>query len=253
MSRVVFCTQILLTRQVHRWISATATVSLLRQTLRMSSEVTSLLTHFVENELSPAAGWEYLQNLPPIGADQDTETGLEPEEINLGNSEGTTRYVMPKLYSVQLPTYTPWQFSNSQGRLVTRTLYVQYAPNSTFATVQHVPIALALCSASYQFDEYVTQYLNDRPGADVASIEMPQAYASAFCELNSIMGENDTRPIQFPDSYVAGCGDECYDYNLLNRAGVTNYTAITRRQIWDQAKNHPQGRILWVDGIKISS
>lgn len=150
---------------------------------------------------------------------------------------------MPEIYSTQLQTY-------GFDDMVMRTLYVQYAPNSTFATTQSVPIALALADAASQFFEY----LGDRPGIDIASVEMAQPFASVFCELNSIMNENDTRPIQFPNTYVAGCGseDDCARSHVLNKAGVTNYTAITRRQIWDQAKSNPEGRIIWIDGMDVS-
>ena len=162
--------------------------------------------------------------------------------MRLGPSTGTSEEVMPKIYSTQLQTYGP------VNDIVTRTLYMQYAPNSTFATTQSVPVALALANAASQFSEY----LGDRPGMDNVSIEMSQPFTSVFCELNSIMNENDTRPIQFPNTYVAGCGsdDNCA---VLNKAGVTNYTAITRRQIWDQAKSNPQGRIIWIDDMNISS
>lgn len=208
-----------------------------------------VLTHVAENELSPAAGWQNLANLPAVGdfsntSDiESTQTGLQQQSVRIDASSGTVIEVMPKIYSTQLQTY---------GQdIVIRTLYVQYAPNSTFATTQSVPVALALANAASTF---VTD-LGDRPGIDIASIEMAQPFASVFCQLNSIMDDNDSRPIQFPNTYIAGCGSEedCANSHVLNKAGVTTYTAITRRQIWDQAKINPQGRIIWVDGTDVSS
>lgn len=209
-----------------------------------------MLTHVAENELSPAAGWQNLPNLPAVGSgygtsdNRGTQTGLQTQVVRLSPSTGTTEEVMPEIYSTQLQTYGLNDF-------VARTLYVQYAPNSTFATTQSVPVALALANAASHF----SGYLSDRPGIDIVSIETAQPFASVFCELNSIMNENDTRPIQFPNTYVAGCGSEndCTLNNVLNKAGVTNYTAITRRQIWDQAKSNPQGRIIWVDDMNLST
>jgi hypothetical protein len=215
-----------------------------------------LLTLPTANDISVAAGWEYLQNLPIVGEDptkeaasqqglgEDTQTGLQTEY-----GESTQELVMPALYSTQFITYGILGFGEEQ--MATRTMYLQFAPNSTFATIQHIPVALALQTASLQFSE--------NGATDTASIEMPQAYVSVVCELNSILNENDTRPIQFPNTYVAGCGgdqnfcDAPYGQGYLNTGGVTNYTAITRKQIWRQAMEDPQGRIIWVEGIKVSS
>ncbi len=208
-----------------------------------------MLTLVAENELSPAAGWQNLPNLPAVGDFsgtrdmESTQTGIQQQSVRIDASTGTSIDVMPKIYSTQLQTYGL--------DMMIRTLYVQYAPNSTFATTQSVPVALALANAASTF----SADLGDRPGIDIASIETAQPFASVFCELNSIMDENDSRPIQFPNTYIAGCGSEedCAHNYVLNKAGVTNYTAITRRQIWDQAKNNPQGRIIWVDGTDVSS
>jgi len=178
----------------------------------------------VGNELSPAAGWEYLQNLP--AEDRDTVQGFQRE---------LKEYIMPKLYSTQPTTYTPYtpnDVFHSQRTSVKRTLYVQYAPNGTFATVQHIPIAFALKNARLpQLDR------NKQARANIASIEMPQAYTSVFCELNAIRGEADTRPIVFPNTYIARGDEESESW--LNGADVINYTAVTRRQIWDETKQRP--------------
>jgi hypothetical protein len=93
----------------------------------------------------------------------------------------------------------------------------------------------------------------NQPEVTVASTEMPQAYASVYCQLNSILNENDTRPIQFPTTYLVGCGNqtECaVGQRNINIASVSDYTAITRRQIWDEAMRSPQGQIIWVDDVQ---
>lgn len=131
-------------------------------------------------------------------------------------------------------------------------MYVQYAPNSTFATVQHAQIADSLTSAApfssgapFGLDRYRFHYT---PTAAFAGIIMPQPYASFVCELNAIMNENDTRPIQFPDTYMAESYDGgCSYLDCVNNISVTNYTEISRLQIWDQAKLTPAGRMIWVN------
>jgi hypothetical protein len=79
---------------------------------------------------------------------------------------------------------------------------VQCAPSSTFATVSHVLMALAIKEAFSIPQVYLTGDGNS--GTGFLSIEMPQAFSSVLCQLNTIKDENDTRPIQFPDTYVAG-------------------------------------------------
>jgi hypothetical protein len=161
---------------------------------------------------------------------------------------------MPDVYSTEIPTNTPWVGENGRGSEVARTIYVQYAPNSTFVTVQHIPVALSLVTAS---DKFAERLPGDRNGVAIASIEMQQAYASVFCQLNSIKDENDTLTIQFPDTYLAPCKTEygCVgtDENALNGAGTIDYDGITKQEILSQAKKSPQGRIIWVDDIKVST
>lgn len=151
-----------------------------------------------------------------------------------------TAVIMPPLYSVQVSTMA--------GK---RTLYVQYAPNSTFATTQQVPVASSLSKAAHALSAHLPP---DTAGKVISSISMPQPYVSVFCELNTIMNESNTRLIQFPDTYVAGCGsaDECANQNPMNMVGTINYTGITRRELWTEAKRRPQGRMIWVDDIHIS-
>ncbi|KEF60305.1 uncharacterized protein A1O9_01865 [Exophiala aquamarina CBS 119918] len=203
------------------------------------------------NELSPAAGWKYLHNFPAVGSDQNTEVGAQQKAVSLGKQGETTIYVMPQLYSAELVTYHPW-FATNSFPSVSRTMYIQYAPNSTFATVPHVTIAQSMLLAGTRF----AQHLGDKPGTAIASIEEPQPFSSVRCMFNPIHGENDTDPIQFPNTYVAGClGDlECLKANsALNEAGKSNFSGISKQSIWEQAQQIPGGRIIWVDGIEISS
>lgn len=110
------------------------------------------------------------------------------------------------------------------------TLYLQYAPNSTLATTQLCCVFRALWRAA-SFEQNV-----------VANTEVPQPFVSTLCRLNTIMGENDTRPLEFPDAYIMS-----EDY------GINNYTAITRKQIWNQHRSQRKGQIIWVDDIAFSS
>jgi hypothetical protein len=184
-----------------------------------------------------------------VGQDQGTLVGLQRKLVDAGNSEGASVYVMPPLYSVDLLTVLPpqWALANSFD-FVTRSLSVQYAPNGTLATVPHVPIAAGLAVAGQQF----IFALRGQAGLSLANIEMPQPFASTVCVLNAIMGENDTRPIQFPDTYLAGCDTNCSLYYLPNNIGVANYTGITRKQLWDEAMNQTRGRMIWVDDIRLA-
>ena len=218
------------------------------------------------NELSPAAGWQYLQNLPTVGGDpitnldnpdnyiqvaspgmhgdQGTQTGLQYYDSVSGEE-----YVMPKIYLTPVIAYGK---PNTLDDEVDRTMYLQYAPNSTFATTQSVPIALALRAASSQ----MTLYTDDgQRTSGVSSIDMPQPFVSVYCQPNPIMGAKVTRPIQFPDTYVANCGSESMysDGNMLNPSGLTNISTTTRQDISDQWKRNPEGRIIWIDDVDIRS
>jgi hypothetical protein len=151
---------------------------------------------------------------------------------------------MPQLYSIAIPTVTPWWELLPGPTQIVRTLYVQYAPNGTFATVQHIPVALSLSTAARHF----TTWFSNQPVTINASTEYPQPYVSTFCQLNTILNENDTRPIQFPTAYVAGCGERCQT-STKNWAKLVNYTGVTRQELWKEAKRTSQGRMIWVDDI----
>jgi hypothetical protein len=171
-----------------------------------------------------------------------------------GNGESRQGYVMPSLYTVDINTIGGLNGSEQQS--ATRQMYLQYAPNSTFATVQHVPIALTLYSASLDLTWALS---DDRPGSTIASIEMAQPVTSVLCNLNSISDEADTRPIQFPDTYTAGCAGDpnCESADQFSPMtvewGTTNYTGISRSEIWKQAQQDHEGRIIWLDDIQIKS
>lgn len=92
---------------------------------------------------------------PEQGPGSDTEQG--PQEIGLQNHYG---FVMPMLYTVQLPTNNPTWVASSNSTTSLRPLYVQYAPNSTFAAISHVLVALALDFAN----EVSVNYLDSNPG-----------------------------------------------------------------------------------------
>ncbi|KAE8160474.1 hypothetical protein BDV40DRAFT_302286 [Aspergillus tamarii] len=204
-------------------------------------------TSATRNELSLAAGWEYLPNLHAVSNNKQIETGLQPKSVNLGDHTGRTIWVMPELYSTPLPTATPW-WENWPGLTqIVRTLYVQYAPNSTFATVQHIPVALSLSKAAAHFGSL----FKDEPMVVNTTTECPQPYVSTICQLNTILDENDTRPIQFPATYIAGCGDRC-QITTKNWVKLTNYTRTRRHDLWDEAKRDPKGRMIWVDDIPLS-
>jgi hypothetical protein len=91
-----------------------------------------------------------------------------------------------------------------------------------------------------------------------------QPVTSVFCQLNSITDKNDTRPIQFPDRYVVGCGEPGAD-PYCNRPvgtvgprinlfyGLNNFTNISRADIWNQLHESQQGRVIWIDDIPVSS
>lgn len=127
-------------------------------------------------------------------------------------------------------------------------LYVQYAPNSTFVTVPHAIVMGALEETARR--RYTSPSFSDRYGTLNVKVEMPQPYTSVLCELNPIMDENDTRPIQFPDTYCAPKKDDSEGW--LNKPGIINYTAITRQQIWDEFKKRQEGRMIWVNDIPIA-
>ncbi|KAA8645263.1 uncharacterized protein ATNIH1004_006682 [Aspergillus tanneri] len=193
---------------------------------------------FTQNEQSPAIGWEYLRGLPSVGQDQPTMVGMQQESKDLGDGSRVAFEVMPPLYSVGLLTVVRRTLSIAET--FTRTLYVQYAPNGTVATVQHVPVAAAL----YRAASRSLTVVNDRATTGMASIKMAQPVASTICTLNAIVNENDTQPIQFPISYLT---------DNATRVETTPYTMITRRQLWDTTRKQEQGQIIWVDDVPFST
>lgn len=210
------------------------------------------LTILAGNERSPAAGWQYLDNLPAVGGDPSLYNGLyQPTaaggitdtpgvETGLQNNMDKELNYMPELYSTKIST-----FGDGWRRSVARTLYIQYAPNSTFATVQSVPVAIGLSDTATLFSQFPKGGVY--PG--VADIEMGQAVVSAYCVPNPIMGQDDDRPYLFPTTYVTGCKkDGCSD--RLNEADVQNYTAISRQDILNQWEGESVGRIIWIENMK---
>ena len=167
---------------------------------------------------------------------QGDGTGL-PYDFN--GPGGTLDLGLPPIFSTTINT-----IGVEEQDSVTRTLYLQYAPNSTFVTVQSVPIALSLSSAAPAFSS-----LQGSTVAGFASVMMAQSVVSAYCQPNAIMGPDDTRPYQFPDTYVAGCGSEDACTEPYNAAGVQNYTAISRQDIWNQSKLEPGGRVIWIENM----
>jgi hypothetical protein len=90
----------------------------------------------------------------------------------------------------------------------------------------------------------------------------PQPVVSVLCQLNSITDGNDTQPIQFPDRYVIGCDGANSDcsYTVGHpepstslHYGLNNLTDVSRADIWNQLLEDPQGRIIWIDDISVSS
>ncbi|KAF7182459.1 hypothetical protein CNMCM7691_002029 [Aspergillus felis] len=191
-----------------------------------------------QNEQSPAIGWEYLRDLPSVGQDQPTLVGTQEVFKDLGDGYGKSVEEMPPLYSVDLLTLVPR--TQSLSETFTRTLYVQFAPNGTVATVQQVPIAAGLSRAVISSLAGV----NNPATAGEASIRIAHPVVSTICMLNAIMDENDTRSIQFPVTYLAA---------NATAVETTPYTKITRRQLWDQVQNQGQGQILWVDDVPFST
>ncbi|KAE8152753.1 hypothetical protein BDV25DRAFT_137561 [Aspergillus avenaceus] len=110
----------------------------------------------------------------------------------------------------------------------------------TFVLMMIASILLAAvvgpASAIAMVPRYVNYTLPDR--AAIVRAETPQPFASTFCLLNTIMGENDTRPIQFPDGHI---------YEDRSTVGTINYTGITRRHLWNQTNSENEGQVLWVD------
>ena len=216
-----------------------------------------MLILVADNERSPAAGWQYLSNFPSVGADPGAnvpfnyynplDTGSVGSQGTLaglqdGDDDGPT---MPPIYSAPMTT-SGSDIGETEG--VVRTMYVQYAPNSTFATTQSVPVALAMRSVienDWDSDEF------DLPA--IARIEQLQPYASVYCQPNAIFGAHDTRPFQFPTTYVAGCPSPVDGCPYSNNVSTIDYLGSNRGQIFSQWKSSPQGQVIWIHNISISS
>ncbi|KAL1988865.1 hypothetical protein VTN96DRAFT_6854 [Rasamsonia emersonii] len=218
-------------------------------------------------ETSPASGWEYLAYLPPL---EDSQTGVQPKSVPNKQFGGMLpEMIMPDVYSSQMATYTPRAgIDSGMEPEVTRSIYVQYAPNSTIVTVQHVPVALALQLGIEMYAGKLVYgkpelYDEAMPMVIDARIDMPQAYASAYCVMNTIRDKYDEDPINFPTTYIAGChGNDCpwnsepygEPTHTLNPPPATvAYTAISRREILEQARQKPEGRIIWIDDVAVTS
>lgn len=165
--------------------------------------------------------------------------GLQYVTQDLGNGYGRSVDETPPLYPVELPTIIPR--AETSYETFTRTLYVQYAPNSTVAIVQQAPVAAGLSLAAASSLEEV----HYRATTGEARIMIAHPFASSICVLNAIMNENDTRPLEFPATFL----------NATDATGVDTvpYTNITRQQLWNQNQNQGQGRIIWVDDVSFST
>lgn len=202
-----------------------------------------------DDQVSPASGWENLQHLPIVGGIEETTAGFTYSTTDVDH-DNVDRDSAPPLVEVvpDMPPIYSVPFSTLRGD---RTLYVQYAPNSTFAIIQQEPIMPSLYRAA---DSCAGNLPAASVGEAVFRVNMPQPYVSVICKLNIIMNESDTRPIQFPNTYVSSCisGDDCANKDLTNNASTRVYTGITRRQLWTETKTRPEGRAIWVDDIQIS-
>lgn len=152
---------------------------------------------------------------------------------SLGNGYGEYVSEMPPLYPVDLQTTVLENYHDT----FTRTLYVQYAPNATVATVQQVPVAAGLSMAASS--SFGVSYSGE------VRINIAHPFVSSICVLNAIMNENDTRPLQFPATFL----------NATDASGVDtiSYTNITRSQLWTQSQDQGQGQIIWVDDASFST
>ncbi|EED22198.1 hypothetical protein TSTA_094440 [Talaromyces stipitatus ATCC 10500] len=191
-----------------------------------------------QNAQSPAIGWEYLRNLPSVGQDQLTLVGLQMATEDLGNGNGRSYDVMPPLYTVDVLNNI-WYTLSYYDRII-RTLSVQYAPNSTVATVQQVPVAAGLSTAAYN----ALRAVPGEAARGQASIQIAHPFVSSICMLNPVMNESDTRAIEFPATFLS-----------TNATGVDTipYTNITRQQLWHQVQDQGEGQIIWVDNVSFST
>jgi hypothetical protein len=146
---------------------------------------------------------------------------------------------MPPLYPVELPTIIPRVEASSET--FTRTLYVQYAPNSTVATVQQAPVAAGLSMAA----DRSLWAVNDRATTGEARIQIAHPFVSSICVLNAIMNENDTSTLEFPATFLTT--------NDATEVDTVPYTNITRQQLWAQSQDQGQGQIIWVDDVSFST
>jgi hypothetical protein len=171
--------------------------------------------------------------------------------------------IMPDLESTRVSTATP-SVMELGTTSVFRKMYVQYAPNGTIATIQHTPVAMSLPAAASSFGQYLPTQEGDTTAAldaasvAIASIKMPQLFASAYCQWNLIR-VNDTRPIAFLTSYLApcdtqyGCSSNIGSEVIFNGIDTVNYTGIMRQELYNQNVQSPHGRIIWVENMEVSS
>jgi hypothetical protein len=149
---------------------------------------------------------------------------------------------MPRVYSLDILTLSPFYLDSSHAL---RRLYLQFAPNSTFAAIPQAHISLAQAN----------MYPQSNGVNGITSIKSQVPHSSVICARNTIRDGNDTRVLQFPDRSVAGCSvDEAeaeYGCGFTNGYIPVNYTKITRQQIWDEFNKSQMGRVIWVDGKEI--
>lgn len=146
---------------------------------------------------------------------------------------------MPPLYQVDLPTVVTSAETSSDTFL--RTLYVQYAPNGTVATVPQVPVVAGLSMVAKRSLVDV----DNRATTGEARIQIAHPFVSSVCVLNAIMNETDTRPLLFPATFLSA-DDAWLDDTVL-------YHNITRQQLWTQSQDRGQGQIIWVDDVSFST
>lgn len=213
------------------------------------------------NEQSPAAGWQYLSKLPSVGADPgaNATSGYywNPGDGSFVGSQGTLVGLqvvgglvpsMPPIYSAPITSDGQDYNIDSGSNGVIRTMHVQYAPNSTFATTQSVPVALALNSVPIINGWWWT--IDRNP---IIEIKQLQPYASVYCQPNPILGEGDSRDFQFPTDYIAGCASpDGADCDISNNLSTTDYSGLNRGQIFSQWNSNPKGQVIWINNITIS-
>ncbi|EGE02541.1 hypothetical protein TEQG_01575 [Trichophyton equinum CBS 127.97] len=192
-----------------------------------------------------------LKNVTSTAIGETSQVGVQYQT----NRGGRPIMVMPTLYSSTIlersSALDPFLYKYAMG---SRTMYLQYAPNATIATIPQIFATSSLLRAYNYFPGQPTGMFYP----SVISTNLPQAYVSTVCELNTIMGEDDNRPIHFPDSYFADFfhNETSYleKYPVLNVPNTTDRTTISRKNIFEQNIQSRRGRIIWVDGgVEVAS